>query len=102
MVDEVRPGQLVSSTQGRDAGRYYLVFSTSNQFVLVTDGKNRGIEKPKKKNPKHLKVWPVVAETIGTKLAEGTKVANIEIIESLADLMGLLQEEPLLKGKEVG
>ncbi|MCL5781134.1 ribosomal protein L14E (/ type) [Desulforamulus profundi] len=103
MVDQVRPGQLVSSTQGRDAGRYYLVLHQSdNGFVVVTDGEYRGTEKPKKKNPKHLKVWPLVSENIGVKLAAQSKVTNAEVMSELAELMRKLQEEPLLKGKEVG
>lgn len=52
LVDEVRPGQLVSSTQGRDAGRYYLVLGESEDgFVLVTDGEYRGLRNPKKRTP---------------------------------------------------
>ncbi|AEG58617.1 KOW domain-containing RNA-binding protein [Desulforamulus ruminis] len=102
MVDEVRPGQLVSSTQGRDAGRFYLVLDKSDLFVMVTDGKFRGLEKPKKKNLKHLKIWPLVAENLAHKLAEESKVSNSEIVEMLKDLTGSLEEEPLLKGKEVG
>ncbi|MCL5935276.1 MAG: RNA-binding protein [Bacillota bacterium] len=99
LVDEVRPGQLVSSTQGRDAGRYYLVLGESEDgFVLVTDGEYRGTEKPKKKNPKHLKVWPLASEELRTRLADQGKVTNAEILSALSELITKLQEEPLLKG----
>lgn len=103
MVDEVRPGQLISSTQGRDAGRYYLVLSSSDDgFVLVSDGEYRGIEKPKRKNLKHVKVWSVASEAVETKLAEQNKVTNADIRSYLAELINLIQEEPSLRGKEVG
>lgn len=99
MVDEVRAGQLVSSTQGRDTERYYLVLSKSdNSFVYVTDGEYRGVEKPKRKNLKHLKIWPVASENIGTKIAAQMKVTNADIRSELAAMMKKLQEEPLLKG----
>ncbi|CCO07820.1 KOW domain-containing RNA-binding protein [Desulforamulus hydrothermalis] len=99
LVGEVRPGQLVSSTQGRDAGRYYLVVHQSEDgFVLVTDGEYKGIEKPKKKNPKHLKIWPLVSRSVGAKLVSRSKVTNAEIMSELAELLKQLQEEPLLKG----
>lgn len=93
MVDEVRPGQLVSSTQGRDTGRYYLVVSNfEDNFILVTDGEYRGIENPKKKNPKHLKIWPHLSETFAQKLAEKSKVTNTEIMSELGELIKMVQE----------
>lgn len=92
MVDEVRPGQLVSSTQGRDTGRYYLVVGISEDgFILVTDGEYRGIEKPKKKNPKHLKIWPHLSAEIAKRLAEKSKVTNTEIMAEIGELLKLLQ-----------
>lgn len=103
MVEEVRPGQLVSSTQGRDAGRYYLVLALiEDGFVLVTDGEYRGVENPKKKNRKHLQFWPLASEMLAGKLADDCKVTNDDIMSERADLMKQVQEEPLLKGKEVG
>ncbi|AQS57985.1 50S ribosomal protein L14 [Desulforamulus ferrireducens] len=92
LVDEVRPGQLVSSTQGRDTGRYYLVVSKSEDgFILVTDGEYRGIEKPKKKNPKHLKFWPQFSEKMAERLANKSKVTNAEIMAEIGELLRLLQ-----------
>ncbi|MEG6523400.1 KOW domain-containing RNA-binding protein [Desulfotomaculum sp. 1211_IL3151] len=93
LVEEVRPGQLVSSTQGRDVERYYLVVSTSgNSFVNVTDGEYRGIEKPKRKNLKHLKIYQMYSEVIATKLAAQVKLTNAEIMSELAILIRKLQE----------
>ncbi|AEF93138.1 ribosomal protein L14E [Desulfotomaculum nigrificans CO-1-SRB] len=93
LVEEVRPGQLVSSTQGRDAGRYYLVISSlGDNFVLVTDGEFRGVEKPKKKNLKHLKIWPMVSEKMQDKLAAQSKLTNSEVSSYLADMLSSIQE----------
>ena len=103
MVNEVRPGQLVSSTQGRDEGRYYLVLSkTDDGYVLVTDGEYRGVENLKKKNPKHIKIWPQTSERLAASLADQVKVTNTEILSELAMMIKAIQEVPLLKGKEVG
>ncbi|MDO7788903.1 KOW domain-containing RNA-binding protein [Desulforamulus aquiferis] len=103
LVIKVRPGQLVSSTQGRDTGRYYLVLSSlDDHFVEVTDGEYRGIEKPKRKNVRHLKIWPIVSESMAEKLAGNIRLTNNDIMSSLAEMQRSIQEEPLLKGKEVG
>lgn len=103
MVNEVRPGQLISSTQGRDAGRYYLVLAkTEDGYVFVTDGEYRGVDNPKRKNPKHIKIWPQTSERIAASLADQAKVTNADIMSELAKLIKEIEEVPLLKGKEVG
>ncbi|WP_459906993.1 KOW domain-containing RNA-binding protein [Desulfotomaculum defluvii] len=93
LIEEVRPGQLVSSTQGRDVGRYYLVVNVlGNSFVTVTDGEYRGIEKPKRKNIKHLKFYQLYSEVIGTKLAAQIKITNADIMSEMAEMIRKLQE----------
>ncbi len=48
------PGEIVVSAAGRDMGRAYLVLGEQDGFVLLCDGKRRGLAKPKKKNPNHV------------------------------------------------
>jgi len=51
----LRTGALVHSLAGRDAGEYYLVVSvTGANFVLLANGQNRPVSRPKKKNIRHL------------------------------------------------
>ena len=47
-------GQIVCSKKGRDKGYFLAVVGEEQDFVLVCDGKERPIERPKKKNVKHL------------------------------------------------
>lgn len=48
-------GAYVCSTRGRDAHKCFLVVGILDEaFVLISDGKSRKIEKPKKKKIKHL------------------------------------------------
>ena len=50
-------GQFVLSIAGRDKGRMYVVIRVlDDNYVLVTDGKTRKIDKPKKKKIKHIKL----------------------------------------------
>ena len=48
-------GDLAISIAGRDKGKIFLVTEVNEKYVLVVDGKLRKINKPKKKNQKHLK-----------------------------------------------
>lgn len=51
---EVVKGQLVSSRQGRDTERVYVVVGSEGERLLLCDGDKRTLEKPKKKNRLHL------------------------------------------------
>lgn len=50
----MKKGQIVLSKAGRDCGSYLIVHSVTNDGIYVVDGKERPVEKPKRKNSKHL------------------------------------------------
>ena len=63
------PGRVVLSTQGRDAGRYFIVLEVmDDQFVLMADGLTRKLDHPKKKKIKHLRMKPIVVNVDGATL----------------------------------
>ncbi len=47
-------GNVVISKSGRDKGVFFVVVEICEGFVYLADGKLRKLEKPKKKNQKHL------------------------------------------------
>ncbi len=51
---EFAKGMVVRSIAGHDSGSWLVVMSLENGFAFVADGKERKVEKPKKKNIKHL------------------------------------------------
>lgn len=53
---ELKTGSVVISRAGRDKGRALAVVGSDGRFVLVADGKERPLARPKKKNPLHLAV----------------------------------------------
>ena len=50
----MRKGTVVVSAAGHDKGDLMVVIKADGKFALVVDGKRRLLEKPKRKNMKHL------------------------------------------------
>lgn len=50
----MKRGQIVVSKAGRDRGRFMIVVAADQNCLYVADGKERPLENPKRKNPKHL------------------------------------------------
>ncbi len=51
---QLTEGSVVKSTAGHDKGRFGVVVGFQNDWPLIADGKERKLEHPKRKNPKHL------------------------------------------------
>ena len=51
---EFLKGSVVISKAGRDQGYYLAVVGEEDGKILVADGKERPLSRPKRKNPKHL------------------------------------------------
>ncbi|MBQ8556908.1 MAG: KOW domain-containing RNA-binding protein [Clostridia bacterium] len=65
----IEPGRVVLSTQGRDAGRYFIVLKVlDEQLVLMADGLTRKLDHPKKKKVKHLRPKPILVDVDAEKL----------------------------------
>ena len=55
-------GRIVCSKAGRDKGYFMIVVDSDEKFVYVCDGKERPLERPKRKNKKHLQFTNTVLE----------------------------------------
>ena len=51
---EFRKGELVVCTAGREKDRLMCVVASDEKYVYVCDGKERLLNNPKRKNPKHI------------------------------------------------
>ena len=49
-------GRIVCSKAGRDKDYFMVVVAEDDRFVYVCDGKERPLERPKRKNLKHLNI----------------------------------------------
>jgi ribosomal protein L14E/L6E/L27E len=81
-------GRLVCSVKGRDSGRFYLIVEIENQAgVWVADGEGRKIEKPKKKNVKHLKFYDIMAPAVVEKVQRGRRITNEDVRNELKSII---------------
>lgn len=76
-------GDVVISTYGHDMGDWFIVEQVLNEYVFLVDGKNRPIEKPKKKKVKHVLATNLFAEEVAKKLQSKQKVQNAEIKKAI-------------------
>lgn len=51
---EFQVGDVVCSKAGRDEGTFLVVVGIEGGYPLLCDGKQRPLERPKRKNPLHL------------------------------------------------
>ena len=69
-------GRVVLSKAGRDQGRFLAVLSIEGQTVLLADGKERPLERPKRKNSRHV-------QATNTLLPDSSLSTNREIRKAL-------------------
>ena len=80
-------GQIVKSKAGRDKGKNFIVVGIIDKdFITLSDGSLRRIDKPKKKRTKHVEPSEIVAESISEKLKNGLKLTNSEIRNILSSI----------------
>ena len=86
-LNEFTLGQVVQSTQGRDAGKDFVVVGIIDQsYVLIADGALRRIDRPKKKKVKHLIPKLELFSSLKEKLTCGQRVYDSELRKALASL----------------
>ncbi|SHF11303.1 hypothetical protein SAMN02745218_01482 [Desulfofundulus australicus DSM 11792] len=103
MRDYFTPGRLVSSTAGRDYGKFYLILDrVSETRVRLVNGTDRRVNGPKLKNIKHLKVYPLVAGDIAHKVSTGQRVTDLDVRRALKELLEAYGQVMPAQGKPSG
>ena len=77
---------VVVSTAGRDQGKLFYVIGTDPVYLFLANGKDRTLEKPKRKKRKHVQKVLRSETRVAEKLRCGDKVLNGELRRDLAFL----------------
>ena len=87
MINTDYVGKVALSKSGRDEGKYFIILGIINDnYVYISDGALRVVDKPKKKKIKHLDITDTVAEDIRDLLRAGDKVTNSAIKKYLQSM----------------
>ena len=84
LPDNFNISDVVVSTAGHDQGEIFYVISTDDQFLYLANGKDRTLDKPKRKKRKHVQKVLRSETRVAQKLASGDKVLNSELRRDLA------------------
>ena len=75
--------EFAKSLSGHDKNQYYFVLDKEADFFLLVNGTNRTLDKPKKKNEKHVQIIKKLPEAIEEILA--TEQSNLTIKKAIKE-----------------
>ncbi len=84
MTQCAKPGGIVISKAGHDKGEALIVLKTDEKgFIYAADGKSRSAARPKRKNPKHVRVLQYRSDAVEKILLSGNLPDNALIQREL-------------------
>ena len=86
---------VVRSTAGRDQGELFYVIGMDPVYLTLANGKDRTLEKPKRKKRKHIQKVLRSETRVAEKLRNGDRVLNSELRRDLAYLSREMQSNNL-------
>lgn len=86
-TQEISVGQVVKSKAGRDKERLFIVLDIiDEQYVLISDGDLRKIDKAKKKKIKHLVKYNAISKELKKRIEKNEKISNLFLRRELEKL----------------
>lgn len=76
-MDRFEAGMLAWSRAGHDTGTLYVILKTDEEYVYLTDGRLKPIEKPKKKKKKHVQVMRTIPQELADMSENAIKNEDI-------------------------
>ena len=92
-ISDFNIADVVLSTAGRDQGELFYVVGTDPVYLMLANGKDRTLEKPKRKKRRHIQKVLRSETRVAEKLRLGDKVLNSELRRDLAYFSRELQSE---------
>ena len=90
-ISDFNISDVVKATAGRDRGKLFYVIGADEQFLLLANGKDRPLDRPKRKKRKHVQKVLRAETRVAGKLRSGDKVLNSELRRDLAFLIREMQ-----------
>ena len=90
-LPEFMIADVVVPIAGRDAGQLYYVVAADETYLYLVNGKDRSLEKPKRKKRKHAQKVLRSETRVAENLKNGDKVLDSELRRDLATISQELQ-----------
>lgn len=81
----MQEGMFARSLAGHDAGELYVVLRDDGTYVYLVNGRNRGLERPKKKKKMHIQPDYHTAPAICERAAAGQEIRDEDIRRAIKD-----------------
>ena len=94
-IPDIKISDVVVSTQGRDQGQWFYVIAEDPVYLLLANGKDRALDRPKRKKRKHVQKVLRSETRVAEKIRSGDKVLNGELRRDLAFLARQMQDTNL-------
>ena len=85
-ISDISISDVVVSTAGRDQDTLFYVISEDPVYLFLANGKDRPLDKPKRKKRKHVQKVLRSETRVAAKIKNGDKVLNGELRRDLAFL----------------
>ena len=85
-INNIHISDVVVSTAGRDTGDWFYVIAEDPIYLFLANGKDRTLDKPKRKKRKHVQKVLRSETRVAEKIRSGDKVLNGELRRDLAFL----------------
>ena len=83
-LSDIIIADVVVSTAGRDQGKLFYVIGTDPVYLNLANGKDRTLDKPKRKKRRHVQKVLRSETRVAAKILSGDKVLNSELRRDLA------------------
>ena len=90
-ISDLSIADIVTSLAGRDQGKLFYVIGTDPVYLTLANGKDRTLEKPKRKKRKHIQKVLRSETRVAEKLRLGDKVLNSDLRGDLTDFSQAMQ-----------
>ena len=90
-ISDFNISDVVVSTAGRDKDKLFYVIGTDPVYLTLANGKDRSLDKPKRKKRKHIQKVLRSETRVAEKLRNGDRVLNSELRRDLAYLSREMQ-----------
>ena len=94
-IPDIDISDVVISTAGRDKNELFYVIGADELYLMLANGKDRTLDKPKRKKRKHVQRVLRSETRVAAKLASGDRVLNSELRRDLAFLARAMQANNL-------